>query len=295
MNKETYPKKILLTGATGFIGSHLGPELVGQGFEVHALLRPSSDATQLLPAIQIHREGTQSLASTLDQIRPDVIIHLATLFLAQHKMQDIAGLIESNIAFGTRLLEAAVLADVKRFVNASTFWQESEGGGYNPANLYAATKQAFEDVLIYYTKSSDLTAISLRLFDTYGPGDPRRKLFYHLTQLSQGASTSLKMSAGVQKLNLLHVSDVTRAFVVALEIVAQQPPSEHVIYQVSSDEPLSLREVVALFEKVRGVSLPIEWGALPYRAREIFEPRSPAPRLPGWQQKIQLMAGLNTL
>ena len=67
----------------------------------------------------------------------------------------------SNITFGTQLVEAMVANGCYQFVNTGTSWQHYENDEYNPVNLYAATKQAFEDILRYYVETSALRVITL--------------------------------------------------------------------------------------------------------------------------------------
>jgi nucleoside-diphosphate-sugar epimerase len=138
-----------------------------------ALLEP------LLSSITVHEFDGAS--STMDEIvkrsNPDVVFHLASLFLSQHRPENVEPLIQSNLLFSTQLVEAMVNNGCKLLVNTGTSWQHFEDAHYSPVNLYAATKQAFEVILDYYVEAKGLALISLALFDTYGPGDPRPKLF----------------------------------------------------------------------------------------------------------------------
>ena len=107
------------------------------------------------------------------------VVHLATLFVAQHQPEDIKDLILSNIYLGTAILEALKGSKVKWFLNTGTIWQNYRPNcrRYHPTNLYAATKQAFIDMAAYYVETSRLKFVTLKLSDTFGDGDTRRKLF----------------------------------------------------------------------------------------------------------------------
>ena len=145
-------KTVMITGVTGFIGGALARSLLRDGVAVHALVRPGADRS-LLPAgvcAQVHPGSSVELARLLSTVAPDAIIHLASLFLAEHEPGQVDELIASNVLFGTQLLEAMALSGVTRFVNTGTSWQHWATPGYRPVNLYAATKQAFEDILAYY-------------------------------------------------------------------------------------------------------------------------------------------------
>jgi nucleoside-diphosphate-sugar epimerase len=289
--------RALVTGASGFIGSHLTERLSREGWQVAAIARPASvSSLVLLPTIAKVYTYTGQAAEAVEAVAeflPHVVFHLGSLFLAQHDTAQIEPLISSNILFGTHLLEAMRLAKIAAFVNAGTAWQNFNGEGYNPVNLYAATKQAFEDILLYYVQTAGLRAITLRLFDTYGPADTRRKLPALLVDaLKTGAP--LGMSPGEQVLDLTHVDDICSAFLHAANLLQSREVSRHEVYAVGSEERHALREVVAIFEEVAGKPLPITFGARAYRDREVMEPWQ-GPRLPGWHSKISLRDGLRRL
>lgn len=116
----------------------------------------------------------------VENINPDIVIHIASLTSVTHDYSTIENLLRSNIEFPTKLLEAMEVAGVKKFINTGTTWQNYNSADYEPVNLYAATKQAFEDILKYYIFAKGFSSITLRLFDTYGPNDTRKNLYHYL-------------------------------------------------------------------------------------------------------------------
>jgi nucleoside-diphosphate-sugar epimerase len=287
----------MVTGASGFIGSHLLGHLSRAGWQVAAIARPASASSlALLPAgpkVYTYTGETSEVVQAVADFQPHVIFHLGSLFLAQHDATQIAPLISSNILFGTQLLEAMRLAGITTLVNAGTAWQNFEGDAYNPVNLYAATKQAFEDILLYYVETADLKAITLRLFDTYGPSDTRPKLLALLIDALKSGEP-MGMSPGDQLLDLTHVEDICSAFLHAANLLLNHDAPSHDVYGVSCEERHTLRELVTLFEEIAGKKLPITFGARPYRDREVMEPWQ-GPQLPGWHAKISLREGLRRL
>ncbi len=292
--------RIIVTGATGFIGRWLVPRLQDAGHDVFALVRASADTAGLSQAgVPIIRDdGVRDLQADFSANGPfDGVIHLASLFLVTHKQEDVVPLLTSNIQFPARILDACVRSGVRWVVNTGTAWQHYEGRGYSPVNLYAATKQAFEALAQYYVEAHGLRFVTLALGDTYGPGDTRSKLLNLWCRIAK-AGTPLDMSAGLQKIDLVYVSDVAEAFQCAVERFqsVSWPEAPMPTFRVSSGESCSLRELAKLFEEVTGAALPIRWGARPQRPREVMIPWEGAlPVLSGWQPKVPLRVGLARL
>jgi nucleoside-diphosphate-sugar epimerase len=230
----------------------------------------------------------------LREAGPGTVIHLATLFTGEHTPEQIPDLLNSNILLGTQLLEAVAATGPVLFINTGTFAQHYSNRDYSPTNLYAATKQAFEAILHYYTESVPLKAVTLKLGDTYGPADKRPKIMKLLLELlSRGGR--LEMSPGDQLLDLVHVEDVVAAFIHTMSIAETFRDGELYSYALTSGQPLRLKEVVAAFEKAAGRSLDIGWGSRPYRDREMMEPWTGGISLPGWCPAIPLADGINEL
>lgn len=286
--------KVILTGATGFIGSQLTQKLVAQGHDVAIVVRPGSQLDVLkavLPQIQVHvYDGSyNSLLQGLKVAHPEIVIHVASLFLAQHTPEDVAKLIESNLNFPTQLLQAMGTLGITRFINTGTAWQHYQNESYNPVNLYAATKQAFEALLAYYVEAHGFKAITLKLFDTYGPGDKRPKLFSLLRKAARSGET-LQMSPGDQLLDLVYIDDVLEAYRLAMARLPDVKKAE--CYAVTNASRLSLRKLVRIYGEIVGRTIHVEWGGLPYRARELLEPWSDNAVLPGWLAYTLLPDGI---
>jgi nucleoside-diphosphate-sugar epimerase len=160
--------------------------------------------------------------------------------------------------------------------------------------LYAATKQAFEAVLEFYIDAHALRAITLKLFDTYGPGDPRPKLL-SLLQKATATGAPLDLSPGEQLINPVYIDDVVEAFVLAGKRLLDGAPAGKEEYAVSSRHPLSVREFAAAYASASGRGLELRWCAQPYRAREVMVPWNTGASLPGWSPKVTLEEGIRRI
>jgi nucleoside-diphosphate-sugar epimerase len=282
---------VLVTGATGFIGRNLIKEL-SRGNSVHVLTRPTTDSSAIVAdGIFVFQDNIAELAEYLRDNEIEGIIHLASLFVSEHKIEQVKPLISSNVYLGTALLEACRLAGTKWFLNTGTIWQNynSVGSEYNPVNLYAATKQAFMDVARYYVETDGIRFCTLKLCDTYGPGDTRRKLFALLKEYSENGQT-LNMSPGEQKIDLLYITDIVAGFIRLAEMLSNGTKLKDE-YVLSSGEQVRLKDMVDIFCKVSGRTLKINWGGRPYRAREVMIPWK-GEVLPGWKAEVSLQNGI---
>ncbi|MDA0787444.1 MAG: NAD-dependent epimerase/dehydratase family protein [Proteobacteria bacterium] len=292
-------RSALVTGATGFIGSSLVDRLAKGGVAVTAIVRPGSDPDRIarLPdTVTTHtaRGDCADLIACFQQAKPDIVFHLAARFAGSHAPGDIAGLIEDNVTFTAHLCEAAIASDCTALIAAGTGWQNagSASGDPTPApnTLYAATKQAADDVIDYYSRLSGLNAITLKIYDSYGPDDPRRKFLAVLREAAENGDT-LDATPGDQLLHMVHVDDLVDAFVHAGNLLAAGEIRGRASHTLPSKQAVTLRDLAALWMSANGCRTRIAWGRKTRRDGEVMVPWDGEP-LPGWFARIDLHEGL---
>lgn len=286
--------RILITGITGYIGSNLARQLARE-HKVYGLVRlplrteyisDFQTEIRLLPF-----DGSyESVEHALREARPELVYHLAAYYTGAHGAVDTPKLIVSNITLGAYILEAMATCESRALVCATTVMTHYQGTGYCPLNLYAATKQAFSDLLFYYTDAGLLRAVTLMLSDTYGPSDRRPKVL-NLARKAAETGERLALSDGGQDYDLVFIDDVVRAFQMAGEQLLQERWANET-FQVCSEAPLSLRETVERMLLINGLTLNAEWGARPAPPREMKKAVRSYPPLPGWRPQIDLDKGL---
>jgi len=283
--------KILVTGATGFIGQNLIRELLKKEYKLYVIVRENSDTSRLDKDVNIfkYNEKMDTLMTFFESERFNGVIHLASLFLASHNVNDVSNLISSNIKFGTQLLEASKHTDVKWFLNTGTFWQNYENEDYNPVNLYASTKEAFQSIAKYYTQTSSLIFTTIKLNDTFGPNDTRNKVFNLWNKISKSGEL-LEMSGGEQIIDISYIDDVINAYSVMINNLTKNDSLKYKnkTFVISNNEKMSLKNLSKVFEKVTNQALNIHWGGREYRYREVMKPYSYGEHIPNWKQKYTL-------
>lgn len=282
---------ILVTGATGFIGTNLTRELRKQ-HNLFILGQFEGDPEKLNLPGYIMTDDIPALANYIKENKIEGIIHLASLYLTVHTPEQVNDLVSSNVFLGTAVLEAASLAGcVKWFLNTGSIWQNYnvKGNGYNPVNLYAATKQAFVDMAKYYSDVFGIRFCTLKLCDTYGRNDTRRKIFKLFKDCAESGEV-LKMSPGEQLIDLLYIEDIVRGFIHLAELLSSDTKLKEE-YVLSSGEQVPLKQLALKFEEVSKMKLNIEWGGRPYRDREVMIPWK-GEVVPGWKAEIKVDEGI---
>lgn len=279
--------KVVISGATGFIGRNLSHRLVTGGATVHAITRPGSDANVLPKEVVVHRlvDGT-GLPELFGRICPDTAFHLATYYAHDTAVDRISTLFDTNLTFATQFANAAATSGCQSLVNTGTASQLDLQGNYAPASLYAASKQAFEDILKYYHQRRQLPCATMLIFDTYGHNDPRNKLLMHMIAAAK-EDRVMELSPGGQEIDMVHIDDAIDALLVA-EGAIRSKPAQPQRYALSSGKPITIRALGDLISQINGRPFRAAWGARPYRDHEVMQTWKGGEPPPGWQPKRRL-------
>ena len=290
--------RVLITGVTGYIGSHLARRLLAEGHQVSGLVRLPvhtayiQDITDKITLLRYDGSGAR-LLEQMQADRPELVYHLATYYTGSHEMEHVSKLVDANVTLGAFLLEAMAACGCRNIIYASSVMEHYRGQEYCPLNLYAATKRAFYDLLCYYADAGILHTGVLVLSDTYGPGDQRPKVL-NLIRRHMGSGEPIDLSDGQQDYAAVYIDDVVSAFELAgRQLCAGQ--WDHEIFQVLPDENYTLRETVDKLLACSGATVCARWGARPPADREIRETVRLYPPVPGWAPRVTLEEGLQRL
>jgi CDP-paratose synthetase len=278
---RTMTRKILLTGATGFLGSHLSKRLIEDGNAVLAIKRPSS-STIRLGAFASEIQWLNSEKLNIDSLgRIDAVIHTATCY--GRKQETAEELLFVNTIFPLRLLELAVRNDVGVFMNSDTSLPPL-------LNSYSLSKKQFLMWGKLFAASHSLSFVNLRLEQFYGAFDDPSKFTSYVIKGCLNHTSELQFTDGVQQRDFIHIDDVVNAY---MRLLSTNEPSFSE-FDVGSGHSISIRSFAETVKRVCKSSTQLNFGSKPYRNREIMHTKADISKLKalGWSCLHDLESGL---
>ena len=291
--------KCIITGATGYIGSHVLKYLLSKGWDIHIVADPKfgydaiEDVRSQIDIFEYNGE-INSLIDYFQIVNADVVFHLAAAVITNYKPEQVPVLIQSNIQFGTEILEAMKASSTRMIVSTGSYWQNYNSDNYNPVDLYAATKEAFEKIVQLYVDAFNFRHVNLRLFDVYGEDDKRPKLWNILKKIA-GTDEILEVSPGEQMLDMVHISDVCTAYEAAYYLMLESTDIKNKTFGVMTGNQHSLKSIIALYEQMMGKKMNVHFGGRAYKEREVMVPYKHYNVLPNWNAKVMINKGLALL
>ena len=209
-------KKILITGATGFIGKNLLNYFLKKKYFVFAILRKSKKNIKFAKQHKINKNFKSIIFSNIYDLKKqllnykiDYVVHAATYYVKNHKSTDINKIIKSNILFPTIIIDLLCNKKIKKFINLGTVWQHFNNQKDNAYNLYASSKQAFNNIFNYYKKQFTKTKFyNLLISDTFGKNDKRKKLIPIIIK-SYNKKNTVTVPQNLS-INLINVTYITK-------------------------------------------------------------------------------------
>ena len=297
--------RVLVTGADGFIGSHLTHRLVADGADVHAL---TSDVSSVYPqrlidlrgSITIH-EGNLMDRSAMDALvraaKPVYIFHLGAYTHVGKSWQRVDECIQANIQGTMNLLQALAGSGYERFVNTGTSEIYGdidvpfrEDAVVNPISPYSVSKYAAERFCRLFQRAYGWPIVMLRPFNAYGPAQSPDRVIPEIIVRAL-RKEELAMTQGRQTREFNYVEDLADGFVLA----ATTAGVEGEIMNLGCGEEISMRDVATMILDIMGNPIEARFGALPERPTEIMRmycDSSKARTLLGWAPTHSLRDGL---
>lgn len=296
--------RVLVTGATGFIGGHLVPRLVERGCDVYSLERYVTGRYVLGQRREVKTvfgdlKEYFAVKRIVQEVQPDVVIHLAAVSPVAYSYDHPHEVIETNLLGTVNLAESCLreVPDFKQFLFAST--SETYGNGptpkteetpQNPNSPYAVSKFASEKYLLYMRDAYSFPVTILRNFNTYGRKDNTHFVVERtIVQMLQEKNITLGDPTPVR--DFQYVDNHVNSFLTCLDM--QEAKGE--IFNFCTGRSISIKQLTELIGELIGFNGEIIWNTIPARPLDIKElvgDYSKAKRLLGWEPKVTLEEGL---
>jgi len=279
--------RVLLTGGTGYLGSHLAHLLVSEGWEVTLLKRRTSKLGRISKIEgQLRLIDVESIDFDIlfRESRFDLILHCATNYGRNQTNQ--LTLIEANLLLPLKLLLKAIEYEVPTFVNTDTILDKRIGD-------YSRSKKQFLEWM--ESVSSQIRCLNVSLEHFFGPGDdPSKFVSFIVESLVVHRVESIDLTPGEQYRDFIYIDDVVQAFAAIIKNSSQFPKGLKK-FEVGSGIKIKLKDFVQQVKAVSGNNkTELKFGALPYRANELMETKVNLEDLLslGWSPKTNLQEGI---
>ncbi|HXQ61938.1 MAG TPA: SDR family NAD(P)-dependent oxidoreductase, partial [Acidimicrobiales bacterium] len=276
--------RVLVTGATGFIGSHLCRRLLADGAQVHALTSTVSSVypvrlVDIRDRITLH-SGNLNDSGAMDAVvegaDPSVVFHLGGYTHVGKSWERIDECIQTNIHGSVNLLQALSRSRYERFVYTSTgevygdapvpFREDST---VVPVSPYAVSKYAGERFCRVLQRGRQWPVVVVRPFNAYGPAQSPDRIIPEII-VKALRRERLAMTEGLQTREFNYVDDLTDGFVRAGTVAG----IEGEVFNIGGGEEVSMRDLARTILQLMGDPITAEYGALPNRPTEIWSMRS---------------------
>jgi CDP-paratose synthetase len=285
--KET----VLLTGATGFLGSYLAKRLLCEGYKVIILKRSFSDIWRIkdiLNDLIYYNIDEFSIEQPFKEHKKiDIVIHTATCY--GRNSENVSKIVETNLLFPLRLIENAVLFNTDTFFNTDTLQ-------YKYLNTYTLSKKQFVEWIKIFSKKIQI--VNLKIEHMYGPKDDKSKFVTWLISEFLNNRCEIKLTKGEQKRDFIYIDDVVNAYIKILE--NREKLSSYEEFDVGTGKQIKIKDFVILTKQTvssilnREVKTRLNFGALPYREGEFMEIKENIKPLLdlGWHPEVELEEGI---
>ncbi|GGA63314.1 paratose synthase [Flavobacterium palustre] len=284
--------KILLTGATGFLGSKILIRLVDSGYNVIALVRKESNLSRIQDVNSSFElfyvdEKLNNLNELFEKHNIDTIIHTATEYGRNLKASDV---LMTNIIFPIRLIENGLEHGLKSFINSDTFFGKSEFSDLSYLNEYTNSKKYFLNYL--FSKRKEIKAVNLRLEHIFGEFDSENKFVTEVLHKLLKSENEILLTDGTQKRDFVYIEDVVNAYLKVLNNIDSIASVTE--FEVGRGESVAVRQFVELMAELTKSKSKLVFGAISSRKGEIQDSKAnigPLSKL-GWKPNYNLRTAI---
>lgn len=277
---------ILITGGTGYLGSHVAEKLLQKGYAISVLVRTNSSLLRLESFKEkLNFINVDDLEIFFENEKIEGIIHIATNY--GRKGEKISEIISSNLSFPIKLFELAIQNKVRFFINTDTSLPRN-------LNHYSLSKAQFRDWLKIVP--NELKIINLIPEYFYGPNDDDSKFISGILHKLKGNVESIDLSEGIQQRDFIYIDDAVAAYMCVIEHLDKF--GKYVDIPLGSATTISLRSLVELIKKLSNNTLTkLNFGKIPIREGDVMKSKADISYLIslGWKPIINIEQGINKI
>ena len=267
VSKYFSEKKILVTGASGFIGSNLCHRLCNSGAEVNGVYHHSSrsDHDEQVRWWQCDLADGAAVHSLLARLKPDIIFHLASHVAGSRSLELVLPTFHSNLSSTVNVLTAAAGVGCRRIILAGSMEEPEVGGDEDiPSSPYAAAKWASNGYARMFRKLYQQSVNTARIFMVYGPGqkDLNKLIPYVILSLLRGKAPQL--TSGHRQIDWIFVDDVVNGLIA----MACTPNLKDNVVDLGSGKLTTIKTIVNTLVEMIDPCLTPQFGSLPERPLE---------------------------
>jgi nucleoside-diphosphate-sugar epimerase len=283
-------RAVLVTGATGFIGSAVCRELTALGAEVHGLSRRGAAPDAVARSWACDASDYDALRRVIRDVRPTLVYHLASYVSGTRALDAVLPTFRANLASTVNLLTVAAELGSCRLVLAGSLEEPGVEAEPVPASPYAAAKWACGGYARMFHALYQLPVVTARIFMAYGPGQANLRMLVPYVILSLLRREAPELSSGRRPVDWIYVDDVVRGL---LALGAAEAIDDGSV-EFGSGSLVTIREIVERIVDLVGSDLMPRFGAIPDRAHERIrcaDVEATRRRL-GWAPSVSLDEGL---
>lgn len=280
-------KTLLITGASGYLGSHLVRALLAAGHKVAILKRATSNLARLedcLPRLVVFNieGGLDRPFKSMGHV--DTVIHTATCY--GRNGEKTSEIFAANTVFPLQLLETASSFDADTFFNTDTIL-------YKYLNAYSLSKHHLVEWGKSFADADKINFINIKLEHMYGAGDDSSKFATHVIHTCLNNRDELKLTLGEQQRDFIHIDDVVSAYLCLLENTGKIG-SGFSEFGIGLNQAISIRDFVSMVHRLTASQIKLSFGAYPYREHELMHSEANLSGLLGlgWRCRYDLETGL---
>lgn len=281
--------RILLTGASGFLGSHLLERLLDSNYEVTILKRSFSNIWRIkhiIHKVDAYDIDKEPLENAFKDNKIDAVLHTAADY--GRNKSGIADVVQTNLMFSLKLLETATLYNTDTFYNTDTLL-------YKHLNHYTLSKKQFIEWLKFF--SDRIKIVNLKIEHMYGPKDDEKKFVVWLLKQLINNVKYVDLTAGEQKRDFIYIDDVVNVYMLMLEKSFSFDNFQE--FDVGTGKQIKLKDFILkaynIISEKQSLQTKLNFGAIPYRKGEFMEIKENIEPLfnLGWCPEMSIEEGLN--